>query len=220
MYYFGRENHGIMKKKPSYKAEKYMIGAAIALLVIAFAGVLFLALDFAGIFDKIGKPDETTASDTTIPTAEIIHDDVEEVTNPDGTPKKITYYKDNVYNGSIDYVYDGATVYEVHFDADDKLVKSIKKTVNAAGSIVYESHSDATKILTEVEISYYDDLVTVWKKLTTEHTDDKDIATKELFSEDGLLTEKYEFEDSVEVSHIVYTYDENGEIVKEEEMLK
>ena len=45
-------------------------------------------------------------------------------------------------------------------------------------------------------------------------------STKELFSEDGLLTEKYEFEDSVEVSHIVYTYDENGEIVKEEEMLK
>lgn len=209
-----------MKKKPSYKAEKYMIGAAIALLIIAFVGVMYVVLDSVGVFENIGKPDETTAGDTTVPTAVIEHDDVEKVTNADGTPKKITYYKDNVYNGSIDYVYDGATVYEVHFDADDKLVKSIKKTVNEVGNIIYESHSNAEKILTEVEITYYDDMVTVWKKLTTEHADDKDIATKELFSEDGLVTEKYVYEDSVEVSHVVYTYDENGEIIKEEEMLK
>jgi len=209
-----------MKKKPSYKAEKYMIGAAIALLVIAFLGVVFLALHSAGVFENIGKEAETSAPDTTIPTANIVHNDVEEETNADGTPSKITYYKDNVYNGSIDYVYDGASVYEVHFDADDKLVKSIKKTVNDVGSIIYESHSDASKILTEIEISYYDDLVTPWKKVTTDNSGKNEIATKEIFAEDGLLVEKYVYEDSVEVSHVVYSYDENGEVVGEEEMAK
>lgn len=209
-----------MKKKPSYKAEKYMIGAAVALLVIAFLGVVFLALHSAGVFENMGKQEETTVSDTTVPTAVVEHDDVEEETNADGTPKKVTYYKDNVYNGSIDYVYDGATVYEVHFDADDKLIKSIKKTVNEVGSIIYESHSDAADILTEIEISYYDDLITVWKKVTTDHTGEKEIATKEIFTEDGLVSDKYVYEDSVEVSHVVYTYDENGEVVSEEEMAK
>ncbi|MBR4071141.1 MAG: hypothetical protein IKK26_01125 [Clostridia bacterium] len=211
-----------MKKKPNYKAEKYMIGAAIALIIIAFAGIVYVVLDSAGIIDNIvsGEPEQTTEVDTTIPTAVIEHEDVEEVTNADGTPKRVVYYKDNVYDGSIEYVYDGATVYEVHFDAKDQLVKSIKKTINEVGSIVYESHSDADQMLTEVEITYYDDLVTAWKKLTTDHTGDKEIATKEIFSEDSLLIEKYVYEDSVEVSHVVYTYDENGEIVSEEEILK
>ena len=211
-----------MKKKPNYKAEKYMIGAAIALIIIAFAGIVYVVLDSTGIIDNIvsGEPEQTTEVDTTIPTAVIEHEDVEEVTNADGTPKRVVYYKDNVYDGSIEYVYDGATVYEVHFDAKDQLVKSIKKTINEVGSIVYESRSDADQMLTEVEITYYDDLVTVWKKLTTDHTGDKEIATKEIFSEDSLLIEKYVYEDSVEVSHVVYTYDENGEIVSEEEILK
>lgn len=209
-----------MKKKPNYKAEKYMIGAAIALLIIAFVGVVYVILDSAGVFENIGKPDETTVPETTIPTAVVEHDDVEEFFNEDGTPKKVVYYKDNVYNGSIDYVYQGATVYEVHFDAEDKLVKSIKKTVNEVGSIIYESHSDAEKILNEVEITYYEDLVTVWKKLTTDHSGEKDISTKELFSKDGLLTEKSVFEEDVEISRIEYKYDENGQVISEEEMLK
>ena len=142
---------------------------------------------------------------------------IETETNTDGTPKKVIYYKDNVYNGSIDYFYEGDSVYEIHFDENDQLFKSIKKRVNEIGSIIYESYSSATELLREVEYTYYDDLATVWKKLTTEHEEDKVIKTKELYTEDGLLTDKYVYEDSVEVSHIVYTYDENGEIVNEEE---
>ncbi len=209
-----------MKKKPNNKAEKYMIGAAVALLIIAFIGVVFLVLDSCGILDNINKPGETTVDETTIPKETVIHQDVETETNSDGTPKRVVYYKDNVYDGSIDYVYEGASVYEVYFDANDELVGSIKKTINDVGSIIYESHSEKDKITTEIEYTYYEDLVTVWKKLTTDKSGEKEIATKELFTKEGLRTDKYVYEDSVEMSHIVYTYDENGEILSEEEITK
>ena len=92
-----------MKKKPSYKAEKYMITIAVVLLAVAAAGIIFLIVNATGVFDNIGKGDETTpAPETTIPTAVIEHEDIETETNTDGTPKKVIYYKDNVYNGSID----------------------------------------------------------------------------------------------------------------------
>lgn len=209
-----------MKKKQNNKAEKWLIGVAIALLAVCFAGVLFLALNAAGAFDSFGRPEETSAPETTDTPETVLHNDVETFVNEDGTPKRVVYYKDNVYNGSIDYVYDGASVYEVHFDADDNLVKSIKKTINEVGSVVYESYTEKEKMVKEIEYTYYDDYTTVWKKLTTDHSGKSEIATKEIFSEKGLLTDKYVYEDSVEVSHVVYTYDENGEIVSEEEMAK
>ena len=207
-----------MKKKPTYKAEKYMIVIAIALLAVAAVCIIYLAVDATGAFDNLGSKNDTTVAETTIPTATVEHDDIETETNSDGTPKTVTYYKDNVYNGSIDYVYQGDTIYEIHFDENDALLKSIKRQINDVGSIIYESFSSASEVLREIEYNYYDDLVTVWKKTTTEHEDEKKIVTKELFTEEGLLTDKYVYEDSVEVSHIVYTYDENGEIVNEEEM--
>ena len=207
-----------MKKKPTYKAEKIMIAVAIALIVIAVIGVLYVVLNEAGVFNGADEADTTAAPETTIPVAVIEHEDIETETNSDGTPKKVTYYKDNVYDGSIDYVYEGDTIYEVHFDADDNLLKSIKKRINDIGNIVYESYSSAKELLREVEYTYYDDHDTLWKKQTTEHENGKRIATKELYSEDGLLTEKFVYEDSVEVSHIVYTYDENGEIAEEKEI--
>ena len=208
-----------MKKKPSYKAEKIMIIVAVALIAVAAVCIIYLAINATGAFYNLGKAEDTTVAETTIPVAVIEHDDIETETYADGTPKKVTYYKDNVYDGSIDYVYQGDTIYEVHFDADDNLLKSIKKQINDLGNLVYESYSSATELLREVEYIYYDDHETIWKKQTTEHEDGKRIATKELYSEDGLLTDKYVYEDSVEVSHVVYTYDENGEIVNEEEVL-
>ena len=208
-----------MKKKPTYKAEKIMIIVAVALLAVAAVGIIYLALNASGVFDNLNKEAETTVVETTIPVAVIEHEDVETETNSDGTLKKVTYYKDNVYDGSIDYVYEGDTIYEIHFDADDNLLKSVKKRINQLGNLVYESYSSAKEVLREVEYTYYDDFETLWKKQTTEHEDGKRVSTKELYTEDGLLTDKYVYEDSVEVSHVVYTYDENGEIASEEEVL-
>ncbi len=210
-----------MKKKPDNKAEKWMIGIAIGLLIIAFAGIVFLVLDSTGVLSPADEPEETTVGEeTTTPVVTALHDDVETYVNDDGTPHRVVYYKDNVYDGSIDYVYQGASVYEIHYDGQNNLLKSSKKTVNEIGNLVYESYSDSEKKLKEIEYTYYDDMESIWKKLTTDHTGEVDITTKELFSEDGLLTDKYVYEDSKEVSHVVYTYDENGEIKSEEEIAK
>jgi hypothetical protein len=168
-----------------------------------------LELNDKNIQSQDSKVDNSQASSKTVETE----------TNVDGTPKKVTYYKDNVYDGSIDYVYEGDTIYEIHFDANDNLLKSVKKRINQLGNIVYESYSSAKEVLREIEYTYYDDFETLWKKQTTEHEDGKRISTKELYSEDGLLTDKYVYEDSVEVSHVVYTYDVNGEIASEKEVL-
>ncbi len=207
-----------MKKKQSFKAEKYMIITASILLVVALVCIIFLVMHEAGVFEHIGKPGDTTDADTTVPVASVEHEDVETETNSDGTPSKVVYYKDNVFDGSIDYVYDGDAVYEVHFDADNKLERSIKKQINEIGNLIYESYSTADAVLYEIEYTYYDDMDTLWKKTTTEFEEEKELTTKELYSENGLMTDKYVYEDSVEVSHTVYTYDENGEIVNEEEV--
>ncbi len=208
-----------MKKKTSYKSEKIMIIVAVALLAVAAVCIIYLAINATGAFDNIGKTEITTTPETTLPIAVIEHDDIETETNSDGTPHKVVYYKDNVYDGSIDYVYDGNTIYEFYFNADNEYYKSVKKQINELGNIIYESYSSASKKLNEIEYTYYDDNETLWKKQTTNHEDEIRVSVKELYSEDGLLTDKYVYEDSVEVSHVVYTYDENGEIVNEEEVL-
>ncbi len=214
-----------MKKKPSLKAEKYMIGAAVGLIVISIVCALVLILISIGFFDGNGgakRDDETTAAEVTTATDTAIHADVESETNEDGTPHRVVYYKDNKYDGSIEYVYDRNRVFEIYFDADDNLLGSIQKRVNEVGNLVFESHYEGDKKQKEIEYTYYDDGLTVWKKTTTEFgEDEKEIRTvKELYSENGLLTDKYVYEDSVEMSHTVYTYDENGEIASEEEVAK
>ena len=204
-------------KKMSRKTERLLICIVVALLCIAIGGAVYLVLDSTGTFDE---PEVTTiAPETTLPVAQIEHEDVETQLNDDGTLKKIIYYKDNVYDGSVDFVYKGDTVYEVHFDADNEYVQSIKRQINEKGSVIYESIGDQDKMHLITEFVYYDDGVTLWKKTMAEQNDEGvEVITKLLYTESGLVTDKYIYEDSVEVSHTVYTYDENGELIGEEEV--
>lgn len=204
-------------KKISKKNERILISVAVALICIAIAGVVYLALDMNGTFDE---PEVTTiAPETTIPTASIQHEDVETQLYEDGTLKKIVYYKENVLDGSVDFVYRGDSVYEIHYDKNNELIQTIKTQINIVGSVIYESVSDAEKKLMETEYVYYDDLTTLWKKTVIEYREDGvEAITKLIYSEDSLMTDKYVYEDSEEISHTVYTYDENGELISENEV--
>ena len=208
------------KKKESNSA-RVMIIIAVSLLVFALLCAAYLVLDANKVFDKKPKAEETTAlSDTTeaTPTETESHANVETETNSDGTPKKVIFYKDNVYNGSIDYVYqpDNNKVLEWYYDADNKLIECVAITVNDKGSPILEEHSLNNKIFTSVEFNYYEDGVTLWQKTTTDNTTEKELVTKERYDKDKRIIEKFTYEDSVETGHIIYTYDENGNLTGEE----
>lgn len=216
-----------MKKKTNDRSIKIMIISAVVLIVLALCCAAFLVLDSFGVFDgidlsKIGssKNEETTAQESTeAQTNETqLHDDVEAATNSDGTPDSIIYYKDNVYNGSVYYTYsgDGKTVYETYFDADDKIIESIVYTVNNDGNLIYQSHTDSEKTYLVIEYTYEDGADTYWKKTTTDTSGDVEKVTKEIYVNE-LMTEKEEYEDGVLVSHMLYEYDEEGNLVSEKE---
>lgn len=211
-----------MKKSENNLTVKIMIYCAVALLVISVGCGIYLVMDSVGAFDA--KPAEITGNteETKFPestTAETVkHDDVETETNSDGTPKRVVYYKDNVYNGSIDYIYDekNSAIFEMYYDANDELVECVKTTVNYLGSVVLEEHSLNNEVFLTIKYSYYDD-VAVSVKTITEIKDGKELVTKELYSKEGLVTDKYTYEDNVEKSHTVYTYDEEGKLIEEKE---
>ena len=86
-------------KKMSRKTERLLICIVVALLCIAIGGAVYLVLDSTGTFDE---PEVTTlAPETTLPIAQIEHEDVETQLNDDGTLKKIIYYKDNIIQNQI-----------------------------------------------------------------------------------------------------------------------
>lgn len=208
------------KNKNSAGSANVMIIIAVVLLALALLCAVYLVLDAMDISSLFKKTEDTTVDDTTVAPATESHADVETETNSDGTPKKVVYYKDNVYNGSIDYVYDEehSAVYEMYYDADDKLVECIKITVNYKGNVVLEEHSLNNEVFLKVEFNYYDDDTTVWQKTITDNKTDKELVTKERYSEDGLLIEKFTYEDSAQTGHTVYTYDESGNLTGSEEV--
>ena len=214
-----------MKKKTNDSSIKVMITAAVVLIVLAICCAVFLVLDSFGVFDSIDLPgsaktDQTTKQESTEePTHETqLHDDVEMATNADGTPDSIIYYKDNIYNGSVYYAYsgDGKTVYETYFDADDNMIESIVYTVDSNGNLVYQSHTDNEKTYLVIEYTYADGADTYWKKTSTDTSGDVETVTKEIY-DNNLMTEKEIYEDGVLVSHMLYTYDEEGNLVSEKE---
>ena len=208
-------------KKREANSAKVMLILAMVLLVFAVLCAVYLVLDANDVFDR-QETEGTTAAVTepeeTAPAETESHADVEKETNSDGTPKRIVFYKDNVYNGSIDYVYqpEKNKVLEWYYDADDKLIECVAITVNEKGSPVLEEHSLNDEVFLSVDFNYYDDKVTLWQKTTTDYSAEKELVTKERYSEDGLLIEKFTYEGSERTSHTLYSYDEEGNLTGEE----
>ncbi len=227
----------------SLKVQKFMIITAVVLIALAVVGVVFVVLSENGVFDK--KPEVTTLESETEKNLDDAEWTVETTLDEYGFTKSEMHYADGEYQFRYDYVYDSNRVNKIMWDNNDKIIQNERFEVNEVGSnTLYLLIDGENAVLSGTGYEYYDDNVTLWKELSFVYDEEAGIyeVTKKTFNEMGKVKELYTFEateakpylpegavnrlkgvvgfdNSKQTSHIVYTYDENGELLSEEEVV-
>ena len=226
----------------SLKVQKIMIVTAVVLIVLAIVGVVFVVMSENGLFDK--KPEVTTAESETEKNLDDAEWTVETSLDEYGFTKSESHFADGEFQFRYDYIYEANRVNKVMWDENDKIVQNERFEVNEVGSnTLYLLIDGDNTVLSGSSYEYYDDNVTLWKELSFVYDEEKEVyeVTKKTYNEMGKVKELYTFdvtefrlyspevavnklkgvvgfENSVQTSHIVYTYDESGELVSEEEV--
>lgn len=194
--------------KMSAKLQRILIIAASLLLIAAVVGLAFYFVSDRDT-EKTEEPASTTAAYTT---EEIIHDDEEYRYNEDGTLKSIVYYKDNKFNGQIDYFSDKDRNidYVMTYGADNKEVcREITEKNSEDSPILYRKKVN-DEVVQSIEYDYASDGITLKKKTTKNFADDgTESAEKLYFYENGKVSQKCEYTDGVLTSEIFYNEEGN-----------
>ena len=185
-----------------------------ALIVIAAifiaAGIGGIIFAFCGNFGGAASVGDDTTAETTFP--EIIHKDVEYTYDDNGNLISQVFYKDNVYNGQIDYYRTENEEYITEFDKDNKEVSSTVTKHDALGNVSSVTTYKDGKVYETIEYDYHSDFKTPAKKTVKTYEGDRELAEKTYFSEEGKKTQVCKYEDGKLVSETFF--DENGNVIE------